>query len=172
MEYVFDTFGDSSLTESSIFNRSCASSSQPLNLGSVTLASIAPRILDFSPYSVSRLKSLDPDAPKQTTSTSIFGLAYEDSDEEDEAERGLHRLGDVETLIELPTLVPSEAGMFPNGLRTGAALPYVERQMGPILEGDQRLDEWDGLAGLTIDEERVMVVKVCLLCLLLVLSKC
>lgn len=63
-------------------------------------------------------------------------------------------------LIQLPTIVPEGGEIFESGLRTGAQLPYVERHMEQVLVDDLRSDSRESLSGLTIDEQRVVVVKV------------
>jgi hypothetical protein len=69
--------------------------------------------------------------------------------------------GDIGNLVELPTIVPP-GRVFEGGLRTGAALPYVERQMEEVTVDDLTSMNRESVAGLTIDEQRVVVVKVSL----------
>ncbi|CDZ97397.1 hypothetical protein [Phaffia rhodozyma] len=109
---------------------------------------ISARVLDFSPFSVARLKSQG--ALGHTSSKTIFTDGTDIQVVEERAD------GDVGRLISKPTVC--EAGsVWSQPVWSGHALPYVERSSD--IEMQQTSLDDDRLSGLCIDEQRLLWVK-------------
>lgn len=109
---------------------------------------VRARVLDFSPYSVARLRAQGAEARTPTAA-----ILYKPS--------ALPELSATEAdagrLIAKPNLVPV-GGVWANPLTTGAELPYVERETEALVQEGIR-GQTERLDGLCLDEQRIVFVK-------------
>ena len=109
---------------------------------------VRARVLDFSPYSVARLRSqgAEPRAPTPA-------ILYKPTDLPELSESAT----DKGRLISKPNYTPA-TDVWMQPLSTGKDLPYVERETA-VLAQEGIPNQPEHLTGLCIDEQRIVAVK-------------
>jgi hypothetical protein len=109
---------------------------------------VRARVLDFSPYSVARLRSQGAE-PRTPTPSILYRPTELPELSESATDKG--------RLIAKPNYVPA-TDVWMQPLSTGKDLPYVERETAALAQ-EGIPNQPEHLTGLCIDEQRIVFVK-------------